>query len=72
MLSPGRATRPAETNVGVAYVFDVRGHRAGPSPELGLTALGLVGHLIGIVAAYPGRGFAVTGVIVGVTLAAIG
>jgi hypothetical protein len=44
----------------------------GPSPGVGLTALGLVGYLIGIVAAYPGRGFAVTGVMVGVTLAAIG
>jgi len=39
---------------------------------IGLTVLGLVGYLVGIAAAYPGRGFAVTGVMVGVTLAATG
>lgn len=37
-----------------------------------LTALGLVGYLVGIASPYPGRAFAVTGVMVGVTLLAIG
>lgn len=39
---------------------------------LGLTVLGLLGYLVGIETAYPGRAFAVTVVMVGVTLAAIG
>lgn len=37
-----------------------------------LTVAGLAGYLIGLVAAYPGRAFSVTGVMVGVTLVAIG
>ncbi len=36
------------------------------------TVFGLVGYLIGIVAAYPGRAFSITGVMVGITLVAIG
>ncbi|MFC7138869.1 hypothetical protein ACFQMA_03335 [Halosimplex aquaticum] len=39
---------------------------------LGLTALGLLGYVVGIETAYPGRSFAVTAVMVGVTMAAIG
>jgi hypothetical protein len=39
---------------------------------LGLTALGLLGYVVGIETAYPGRSFAVMAVMVGVTLAAIG
>ncbi|MCO8245091.1 MULTISPECIES: hypothetical protein [unclassified Haladaptatus] len=38
---------------------------------LGLTALGLVGYLIGIETPYPGRAFSITGVMVGITLLAI-
>ncbi|WP_167599444.1 hypothetical protein [Halorussus marinus] len=38
----------------------------------GLTLLGLVGYLAGLVAAYPGRAFSVSGVMVGITLLAIG
>ncbi|MFC4551596.1 MULTISPECIES: hypothetical protein [Halorussus] len=37
-----------------------------------LTAAGLVGYLVGILAPYPGRAFSVTGVMVGITLLAIG
>lgn len=39
---------------------------------LALTLAGLVGYLVGIVAPYPGRAFSVTGVMVGITLLAIG
>ncbi|WP_459192454.1 hypothetical protein [Halosimplex sp. J119] len=39
---------------------------------LGLTALGLLGYAVGIGTAYPGRAFAVTAVMVGLTLAVIG
>jgi len=37
-----------------------------------LTLAGLVGYLAGILAPYPGRAFSVTGVMVGITLVAIG
>ena len=37
-----------------------------------LTTAGLVGYLVGVVWPYPGRAFSVTGVMVGVTLVAIG
>ncbi|WP_435318157.1 hypothetical protein [Haloarchaeobius sp. TZWSO28] len=37
-----------------------------------LTMLGLVGYGIGVVAPYPGRAFSVTGVMIGLTLAAVG
>lgn len=37
-----------------------------------LTLLGLGGYVGGVLAAYPGRSFSVTGVMVGVTLLAIG
>ena len=36
------------------------------------TVAGLVGYLAGVVAPYPGRAFSVTGVMVGITLLAIG
>ncbi len=39
---------------------------------LALTLAGLVGYLVGVVAPYPGRAFSVTGVMVGITLLAIG
>jgi hypothetical protein len=37
-----------------------------------LTALGMTGYLAGVAAPYSGRAFAVTGIIVGVTLASVG
>lgn len=37
-----------------------------------LTAGGLVGYVLGLFVAYPGRAFAVTAVMVGVTLLAVG
>ena len=37
-----------------------------------LTAAGVAGYLVGLAVAYPGRAFSVTGVMVGVTLVAIG
>lgn len=36
------------------------------------TVAGVVGYLVGVVAVYPGRAFSVTGVMVGLTLIAIG
>jgi len=36
-----------------------------------LTAAGLLGYVVGVVAAYPGRAFSVAGVMVGVTLLAV-
>jgi hypothetical protein len=45
---------------------------------IGLTALGLAGYLLGVagdaglVDPYPGRAFSVTGVMVGITLLAVG
>ncbi|MFC5365639.1 hypothetical protein [Salinirubrum litoreum] len=39
---------------------------------IALTVLGLVGYVVGVVAAYPGRAFSVTGVMVGLTLVAVG
>lgn len=39
---------------------------------IALTVLGVAGYAVGVVAPYPGRAFAVTGVMVGITLAAIG
>lgn len=39
---------------------------------LALTGLGALGYLVGVAAAYPGRAFSVTGVMVGITLLAIG
>ena len=38
----------------------------------GLILLGVVGYAVGVVAAYPGRAFSVTGVMVGIALIAIG
>jgi len=40
--------------------------------ELGLTVGGVIGYLTGAAAAYPGRAFTVTAVMVGVTLLAVG
>lgn len=37
-----------------------------------LTVAGAVGYGVGVVAPYPGRAFSVTGVMVGVTLVAVG
>jgi len=37
-----------------------------------LTAAGLAGYVVGVVAPYPGRAFSVTGLMIGVTLLAIG
>jgi hypothetical protein len=37
-----------------------------------LTVLGVVGYVVGVVAPYPGRAFSVSGVMVGLTLLAIG
>jgi hypothetical protein len=39
---------------------------------LALTVLGLVGYVVGVFAPYPGRAFSVTGVMVGLTLVAVG
>ncbi|WP_336021796.1 hypothetical protein [Halobellus salinisoli] len=39
---------------------------------LGITAFALVGYAIGVVAAYPGRSVSLVGLMVGVTLYAIG
>jgi hypothetical protein len=36
-----------------------------------LTASSVLGYLVGVVAAYPGRAFALTGAMVGVTLLAV-
>lgn len=36
------------------------------------TLLGVVGYLVGLTVPYPGRAFSVTGVMVGITLLAIG
>lgn len=36
-----------------------------------LTASSVIGYLVGVVAAYPGRAFAITGVMAGVTLLAV-
>jgi len=38
----------------------------------GLTLLGVAGYFAGLVAAYPGRAFSISGVMVGITLLAIG
>lgn len=38
---------------------------------LGLTVLSVVGYVIGLLAPYPGRAFSITGIMVGITLAAI-
>lgn len=38
---------------------------------LGLTALSLLGYLIGLSTPYPGRAFSITGIMVGITLMAI-
>lgn len=37
-----------------------------------LTLLGVAGYVLGLLAAYPGRAFSITAVMVGVTLLAIG
>ena len=37
-----------------------------------LVAAGLVGYVVGIVQAYPGRALSVTGVMVGIALVAVG
>ncbi|WP_201740282.1 hypothetical protein [Salinigranum halophilum] len=37
-----------------------------------LTAAGVVGYLLGVFAPYPGRGFSVAGVMVGLTFLSIG
>jgi hypothetical protein len=39
---------------------------------LGLTALGTVGYAIGVAAPYPGRSASIVGIMVGVTLYAVG
>ena len=39
---------------------------------LALTLAGVVGYVVGLAAPYPGRAFSVTGVMVGVTLLAVG
>jgi hypothetical protein len=39
---------------------------------IALTVLGLVGYAVGVAAPYPGRAFSVTGVMVGLTLVAVG
>lgn len=39
---------------------------------LGLSVLSLVGYAIGVVAAYPGRAFSITGLMAGLTLYAVG
>ncbi|WP_199174895.1 hypothetical protein [Halegenticoccus soli] len=39
---------------------------------VGLTAASLAGYAVGVVAAYPGRAFSVTGAMVGITLIAVG
>jgi hypothetical protein len=39
---------------------------------LALTVLGLLGYVAGVLAPYPGRAFSVTGVMVGLTLVAVG
>lgn len=38
----------------------------------GLVVLGTLGYAVGVVAAYPGRSLAVTGVMVGIALLAVG
>jgi hypothetical protein len=37
-----------------------------------LTTLGIVGYVVGVLAPYPGRAFSLSGVMVGVTLLALG
>lgn len=39
---------------------------------VGLSALSLAGYLVGTMTAYPGRAFSLTGLMVGVTLYAVG
>lgn len=38
----------------------------------GLSVLSVAGYLVGVVAAYPGRAFSITGLMVGLTLYAVG
>lgn len=37
-----------------------------------LTVAGLVGYVVGVLAPYPGRGFSLAGVMVGLTLLSVG
>lgn len=39
---------------------------------LAITLAGLVGYVLGVLAPYPGRGFSLTGLMVGLTLVAVG
>jgi hypothetical protein len=39
---------------------------------IALSVLGLVGYLVGVAAAYPGRAFSIAGIMVGITLFAMG
>ena len=39
---------------------------------ISLTTAGVAGYLVGLAVAYPGRAFSVTGVMIGITLVAIG
>jgi hypothetical protein len=39
---------------------------------LGLALLSLAGYLVGVLATYPGRAFSITGLMVGLTLYAVG
>jgi hypothetical protein len=39
---------------------------------IALTAFSAIGYVVGVAAAYPGRAFSVSGVMVGITLLAIG
>lgn len=39
---------------------------------IALTVAGLVGYVIGVLAAYPGRAFSVAGIMVGITLLSVG
>ena len=39
---------------------------------LALTLAGVVGYVVGLTVPYPGRAFSVTGVMVGITLLAVG
>jgi hypothetical protein len=39
---------------------------------IGLTAAGVVGYVVGVAEPYPGRAFSLSGVMVGLTLVAVG
>lgn len=75
---PGSPLAPVDTarGVGRGGFLPVGGVGVGMNRirvvGLALSAGGLVGYVLGVLAPYPGRGFTLTAVMVGITLVAIG